>query len=249
MKFVNEIKEQDLKKLKEQAIDRYIQDLSEEKNSTSPLLAMGFIAVVFSLSKFENDFSFALICGGIGILLILSWFILFLKPSFTKKGELSNREKEEIYKDDCNVKAYDNAKNTFHLLKESNILKHDILLVNDGDEADLRIYYETKENIVEEIELRVEIKKHTKISEYEVHLTIEGFVLYVPYEEKESCGRDYVERTGKCPMCIDCPHNCPLDKEQNNNSSYSGMTQTMMNLSSNLNQENVLIIDPQGEMK
>lgn len=26
-------------------------------------------------------------------------------------------------------------------------------------------------------------------------------------------GREYVEMTGKCPMCWDCPDNCPLDKE------------------------------------
>lgn len=32
-------------------------------------------------------------------------------------------------------------------------------------------------------------------------------------EIKDDCGRDYVERTGKCPMCIDCPHNCPLDEK------------------------------------
>ena len=32
---------------------------------------------------------------------------------------------------------------------------------------------------------------------------------------EDDCGRDYVERTGKCPICINCPHNCPLD---NNNS-------------------------------
>lgn len=30
------------------------------------------------------------------------------------------------------------------------------------------------------------------------------------------CGRDYVKQTGKCPMCIDCPHNCPLDKIEPN---------------------------------
>ena len=33
------------------------------------------------------------------------------------------------------------------------------------------------------------------------------------YREKDDCGRDYVKRTGKCPICTDCPHNCPLDKE------------------------------------
>lgn len=29
----------------------------------------------------------------------------------------------------------------------------------------------------------------------------------------ESAGRGYVKKTGKCPMCEDCPDNCPLDKE------------------------------------
>lgn len=29
---------------------------------------------------------------------------------------------------------------------------------------------------------------------------------------KDDCGRDYVKRTGKCPICTDCPHNCPLEK-------------------------------------
>ena len=28
---------------------------------------------------------------------------------------------------------------------------------------------------------------------------------------KDDCGRDYVKRTGKCPICTDCPHNCPLE--------------------------------------
>lgn len=31
--------------------------------------------------------------------------------------------------------------------------------------------------------------------------------------KKDNCGRDYVKQTGKCPMCIDCPHNCPLDNK------------------------------------
>jgi hypothetical protein len=25
-------------------------------------------------------------------------------------------------------------------------------------------------------------------------------------------GREYVEAFGKCPMCMDCPDGCPLDK-------------------------------------
>ena len=45
-------------------------------------------------------------------------------------------------------------------------------------------------------------------------------ILFIPLIWKvvsinDDCGRDYVERTGKCPICLDCPHNCPLDKEQN----------------------------------
>ncbi len=27
------------------------------------------------------------------------------------------------------------------------------------------------------------------------------------------CGRDYVEEFGKCPICTDCPDNCPLDNK------------------------------------
>ena len=45
-----------------------------------------------------------------------------------------------------------------------------------------------------------------------------GFGWIVPKKEvkeevKDDCGRDYVERTGKCPICVDCPHNCPLDND------------------------------------
>lgn len=25
-------------------------------------------------------------------------------------------------------------------------------------------------------------------------------------------GREYVEKYGECPICEDCPHNCPLEK-------------------------------------
>lgn len=25
-------------------------------------------------------------------------------------------------------------------------------------------------------------------------------------------GREYVEKYGECPICEDCPHNCPLDE-------------------------------------
>ena len=25
-------------------------------------------------------------------------------------------------------------------------------------------------------------------------------------------GREYVEMTGKCPMCEDCPDNCPIER-------------------------------------
>ena len=32
-------------------------------------------------------------------------------------------------------------------------------------------------------------------------------------DKDEFFGREYVETTGKCPMCWDCPDNCPLDKE------------------------------------
>lgn len=28
----------------------------------------------------------------------------------------------------------------------------------------------------------------------------------------EKAGRGYAKKTGKCPMCEDCPDNCPLDK-------------------------------------
>lgn len=24
-------------------------------------------------------------------------------------------------------------------------------------------------------------------------------------------GREYVKKYGECPICVDCPHNCPLD--------------------------------------
>ncbi len=32
------------------------------------------------------------------------------------------------------------------------------------------------------------------------------------YTDKNA-GRGYVDKTGKCPMCEDCPDNCPLDRE------------------------------------
>ena len=24
-------------------------------------------------------------------------------------------------------------------------------------------------------------------------------------------GKEYVEKYGECPICVDCPHNCPLE--------------------------------------
>lgn len=30
---------------------------------------------------------------------------------------------------------------------------------------------------------------------------------------KLKCGRDYVKEFGECPMCTDCPDNCPLDNK------------------------------------
>ena len=31
-------------------------------------------------------------------------------------------------------------------------------------------------------------------------------------DKDEFFGREYVETTGKCPMCWDCPDNCPLER-------------------------------------
>ena len=31
----------------------------------------------------------------------------------------------------------------------------------------------------------------------------------------KNAGRGYVKATGKCPMCEDCPDNCPLEKGKN----------------------------------
>lgn len=31
-------------------------------------------------------------------------------------------------------------------------------------------------------------------------------------EEYFGAGRTYVKNYGKCPMCMDCPDGCPLDK-------------------------------------
>ncbi len=35
-----------------------------------------------------------------------------------------------------------------------------------------------------------------------VNLQVDGF----------DSGREYVEKTGKCPMCEDCPDNCPIEE-------------------------------------
>lgn len=32
------------------------------------------------------------------------------------------------------------------------------------------------------------------------------------HRKKRVAGRNYVKETGKCPMCEDCPDNCPMDK-------------------------------------
>lgn len=32
------------------------------------------------------------------------------------------------------------------------------------------------------------------------------------YHDEYECGREYVSNYNKCPMCTDCPDNCPLDK-------------------------------------
>ena len=31
------------------------------------------------------------------------------------------------------------------------------------------------------------------------------------HRKKKVAGRDYVKETGKCPMCADCPDNCPME--------------------------------------
>ena len=31
---------------------------------------------------------------------------------------------------------------------------------------------------------------------------------------KNISGREYVEKFGECPICENCPHGCPLDKEK-----------------------------------
>lgn len=33
------------------------------------------------------------------------------------------------------------------------------------------------------------------------------------HRKKKVAGRDYVKETGKCPMCEDCPDNCPMEEE------------------------------------
>ena len=33
------------------------------------------------------------------------------------------------------------------------------------------------------------------------------------HRKKKVTGRDYVKETGKCPMCEDCPDNCPMEEE------------------------------------
>lgn len=30
-------------------------------------------------------------------------------------------------------------------------------------------------------------------------------------KSKPISGREYAEKYGECPMCEDCPHNCPFD--------------------------------------
>ena len=30
---------------------------------------------------------------------------------------------------------------------------------------------------------------------------------------KPISGREYVGKYGECPICVDCPHNCPLDSK------------------------------------
>lgn len=51
---------------------------------------------------------------------------------------------------------------------------------------------------------------------YDLHvcadITIEELADDILDDIKHLNGRNYVELFGKCPMCIDCPDECPIDK-------------------------------------
>lgn len=40
----------------------------------------------------------------------------------------------------------------------------------------------------------------------------EAYKKYSVTTSKGISGREYVEKYGECPICEDCPHNCPLEK-------------------------------------
>lgn len=67
------------------------------------------------------------------------------------------------------------------------------------------------------VRLGVSLDTEIKIDIYEqVMNNWDVFLDYVwnskKRREKKISGREYVKATGKCPMCEDCPDNCPIDE-------------------------------------
>lgn len=128
----------------------------------------------------------------------------------------------------CSIYQYREKKGVFTKHREKKLFEKEISVVPIGDVA-LFIPNTTEDTIIinmpqiikyvfEEWQNEIGARSiETKQLECDWDGVIENKALSKSNKSgvEDDCGRGYVERTGKCPMCIACPHNCPLD---NNNS-------------------------------
>lgn len=190
MKFVNEIRENYIEELKQNAIDIHLAELSSQQAPIGVALTFGGIILIggayFGLRPVAVDSIVAWILT-IGLMFIgILLFIVGITGSFESykilKNGLTDDDKVQLYKDSLDIKNYTNRMNTYTLLRtQENILKYDISEIDNKGGAKVTVYYETNENIVETKTFYATIKQHTKIDDSALHLTEDGFVLYVPY--------------------------------------------------------------------
>ena len=189
MKFINDINEQYVENLQRKAIEHCI-DTTKEDISLMQIIIIASLIPLFVLSAVlfifpEMDiFIKGIIVAG-GILCIL--FILFGCYGIYDNHNLLNKLKsgvlnENTYLADERINEYKSRFKKYNHMKDSKILKHEVSMFEDYEHATIEYYYETKENIVEKKNFNVKVKQHTKINDYELHLTEDGLVLYVPYQ-------------------------------------------------------------------
>jgi len=192
IKFVNETRENYIEELKQNIIDIHLSELSSNQMPMSVVLTFSGIILTggsfFGLRPLAGD-SIVLWLVTIGVmflgalLLIGGSTILFEIHKILKNG-LTDDDKERLYQECLDISNYTNWINTYTLLRtQENILKYGISEIDNVGKAKITVYYETNESIVETETFYATIKQHTKIDDSALHLTENGFVLYVPYND------------------------------------------------------------------